>query len=113
MIQPIPCVQPRISSASSLRPPIAVTSRAAKMHTSTRLKTRTAWKYDTPLRLGRRRVRQEPAQHVARRHRPCDGESLDVVAAEPDQPLRDALVLHTLGHRLEAEVAREVDDRPD
>ena len=36
-IQPKPCVQPRISSAWSLKPPTAVTTSDVKMHTSTRL----------------------------------------------------------------------------
>ena len=35
MIQPIPWVQPSTVSALSPRPPIATTSSAAKMHTST------------------------------------------------------------------------------
>jgi hypothetical protein len=36
-IQPKPCVQPRISSACSLKPPTAVTISDVKMQTSTRL----------------------------------------------------------------------------
>ena len=34
-IQPTPCVQPSTRSAASPSPPIATTSSAAKMHTST------------------------------------------------------------------------------
>ena len=36
MIQPKPCVQPSTVSALSPRPPMATTSSAVKMHTSTR-----------------------------------------------------------------------------
>ena len=35
MIQPKPCVHPRTRSGASPRPPIAATSSAVKMHTST------------------------------------------------------------------------------
>ena len=44
MIQPKPWVQPSTVSAFSPKPPIATTSSAVKMHTSTAEYRRTAWK---------------------------------------------------------------------